>query len=345
MLATRVLVAPTLAASYPDYIRKHESPNDQEAMRSSSEFNVSAIRVLDGGMATELEGRGSDISGPLWSAHVLDTAPEKIAAVHLDYLRAGADCISTVSYQVSAMGYAEMGRATTDAERAMRESVAIAEAAREEYGRESDRPVFIAASIGPYGAALHNGAEFHGRYDISFDNLVAYHAERLAVIADTNADLIALETLPSLEEGRAIAAALSQFRDLRAWVSFTCKDALHVAHGERLADCASLLDALPQAVALGVNCTAPHLISSLIGEARAGTSKPIFVYPNSGEMWDAATRRWYGTSNVTEFAAMAERWYAAGAQAVGGCCRTTPAHIRAVRAVFDARVEAQPTSM
>jgi homocysteine S-methyltransferase len=299
-------------------------------MMISSQSDLGNLRVLDGGMATELERRSCDISGPLWSAHVLDTAPEKVAQVHLDYLRAGADCISTVSYQVSAMGYAELGRRGAEAENALRQSLAIAEAAREEYRRESDRPTFIASSLGPYGAALHNGAEFHGCYDAGFEELVAFHAERLAVIAETGVDLVALETVPSLEEGQAIAAALAEFPHLRAWVSFTCKDSAHVAHGELLADCAGLLEETASVVAVGINCTAPHLMESLIAEAKTGTAKPIFVYPNSGELWDAANRRWYGRSSVAEFAEMARNWYAVGAHAVGGCCRTTPAHIRAV---------------
>jgi homocysteine S-methyltransferase len=307
--------------------------------------DLRTLRVLDGGMATELERRGCDISGPLWSAHVLDTAPEKIVEVHLNYLRAGADCISTVSYQVSAMGYAELGRPDADAARAMRESVALAEAAREEYRRESDRPVLIAASLGPYGAALHNGAEFHGRYHVSFDQLVEFHTERLAVIADSAADLVALETVPSLEEGRAIAAALAEFANMSAWVSFTCRDAAHVAHGEPLAECVALLEALPQVVAVGINCTAPHLIGSLIGEAKAAMTKPVFVYPNSGELWDAASRCWHGTSSVAEFAERARGWYFAGAHAVGGCCRTTPIHIRAIREALDAQIVAALSSL
>jgi len=311
---------------------------------NSSQPDLSSLHVLDGGMATELERVGCDISGPLWSAHVLDAAPEKVAQVHLGYLRAGADCISTVSYQVSAIGYAELGRPATDAANALHQSVAIAEAAREEYRRKSNRPVLIAASLGPYGAALHNGAEFHGRYEVSFDDLVKFHIERLSVIAETKADLVALETVPSLGEGKAIAVALSEFPDLRAWVSFTCKDAEHVAHGERLSDCAALLDEVPQVIALGINCTAPHLVRALIAEARPGTAKPIFVYPNSGELWDAANRRWYGTSSAAEFAELARSWYATGAHAVGGCCRTTPAHIRAVRETLDLS-EAAPTRM
>ena len=312
-------------------------------MANGSRPDLGALRVLDGGMATELERRRCDISGPLWSAHVLDAAPEKIAQVHLDYLRAGADCISTVSYQVSAIGYAELGRPATGAARALRQSVAIAEAAREEYRRESGRPVLIAASLGPYGAALHDGAEFHGRYSIRFDDLVAFHTERLAVIVDTNAHLVALETVPSLEEAQAIAVALAGFPEISAWVSFTCKDGTHVAHGDRLAECVTALEQVPQVVAVGVNCTAPGLIASLVAEAKGSTTRPIFAYPNSGELWDAANRSWHGKSSVAEFAEQARTWYHAGAHAVGGCCRTTPAHIRAVRETLDKKMAATGT--
>src|SRR5271165_4116752 len=104
-------------------------------MTDPSQLDLRTLRVLDGGMATELERRGCNISGPLWSAHVLDTAPDKVAEVHLDYLRAGADCISTVSYQVSALGYAELGRPAADAAIALRQSVEIAEAARDQHSK------------------------------------------------------------------------------------------------------------------------------------------------------------------------------------------------------------------
>ena len=286
-------------------------------------------------MASELERRGCDISGPLWSAHVLDSSPGAVKQVHLDYLRAGADCISTVSYQVSNLGYAELGRSTDDASHALRQSVEIALAARDDYRDESGRPILVAVSLGPYGAALHNGAEFHGRYDISFDGLVQFHRERLAVAVETEADLIALETVPSLEEARAITVALAQLPSIAAWVSFTCRDESRTAHGEPIAECAALLQTAPQVVAVGVNCTQPRFIGPLIGEIRSASHKPIFVYPNSGELWDAQSRSWnnspYGPSDIDAYARQARAWYAAGAHAVGGCCRTTPAHIRAIR--------------
>lgn len=311
-------------------------------MNPDIHFDISQMRVLDGAMATELERRGCNLAGPLWSAHVLDTSPETIRQVHLDYLRAGADCISTASYQVSAKGYAEMGRPREDAVWALRRSVEIAEVAREEYRREAERPVAIAASLGPYGAVLHDGAEFHGRYSVSPVELERFHAERLAVIAGTKADVVALETIPSLGELRAILTALARFPALRAWISFTCRDGERIAHGEKLADCAALLDGSDQVAAVGVNCTAPRFVASLVTEARMATGKPILAYPNSGESWDAGNHRWLGKSNVEEYAVWAASWFQAGAQAVGGCCRTTPEHIRAVRRAWEAM---RPASM
>lgn len=302
-------------------------------MTPQDEIDFGSIRVLDGGMATELERRGCDISGPLWSAHVLDTAPETIAAVHLDYLRAGADCIATASYQVSAKGYRELGRGAREAEQALRRSVEIAEQARTAYARESGRRVWIAVSLGPYGAALHNGAEYHGRYELGFDELTAFHAERLAVAAQTSADVVALETIPSLEEARAIVRALELWPNVpSAWISFTCRDGQHVAHGERMQDCAEAVAESSQVVAVGINCTAPHLISELICEAHcgAGGKKPMLVYPNSGETWDATTRTWRGEADTKRYGAMAREWFDAGVQAVGGCCRTGPAHVAEV---------------
>lgn len=291
-----------------------------------------SLRVLDGGMATELERRGFDLSGPLWSAHVLDTAPEAIVGVHLDYLRAGADCISTASYQVSGIGYRELGRDAADAERALQLALELARRACSLYTEENARKAWIAASLGPYGAALHNGAEYHGRYAIGVSDLAAFHAERAAVLAEAGASCIAFETIPSLEEAEAILRALADFPLLRAWVSFTCRDAIHVAHGEPLRACAEMLAGSPQIAAIGINCTAPPLVTELIGEARRGASdrKPIIVYPNSGETWDAGTRVWRGARDTAHFGTLARAWFTAGARAVGGCCRTGPAHVAEV---------------
>jgi len=296
-------------------------------MTPASQLDLSKVHVLDGGMATELERVGCDLSGPLWSAQVLREQPEKIAAVHESYLAAGADCILTASYQVSAEAYAEIGLTAGDAATSLRESVHLAKSVG---ARHSGRQILIAASLGPFGAALHNGAEYHGNYGISFDDLVSFHARRIAVLAETDADLLAFETVPSCEEAKAIVAALAPFPEIAAWITFTCKDESHVAHGEPIFECAAQIDSVPQVVAVGINCTRPNLVATLIGKVRTATSKPIVVYPNSGEGWDAERRCWTGESDAAGFGQLAEQWRKAGAQIVGGCCRTGPEHIRSI---------------
>ena len=297
-------------------------------MTPINQLDLANVRILDGGMATELEKLGCDLSGPLWSAHVLREQPEKIEAVHDSYLDAGADCILTASYQVSAEAYAEIGLTPEDAAASLRESVRLAEKAR---ARHPGRRILIAASLGPYGAALHNGAEYHGNYDLSFDQLASFHARRLAVLAETNADLMAFETVPSLEEAQAIVAALEQYPEIAAWVSFICRDASHTAHGEAISDCGSFLDSVPQVAAIGINCTTPAFVTPLIQALKASTAKPIVVYPNSGEGWDAQTRSWTGQADSGGFAVSAREWHRAGAQIIGGCCRTGPEHIAGIR--------------
>jgi homocysteine S-methyltransferase len=305
-------------------------------MTPLQQLDLRGLHVLDGAMATELERKGFDLAGPLWSAHVLESSPEAISAVHREYLEAGADCLLTASYQVSAEGFEKIGFAPQEAAQAaanaLRTSVALAEQVRNEYG--SPRKIWIAASLGSYGAMLHNGAEYHGNYECSFDDLVEFHGRRIAVLALTNADFLAFESIPSLEEARAILAALEPYPDVAAYLSFTCRDGTHVSHGETLRACAELLDAQPQVIGIGVNCTAPELIGSLIGELRKVTSKPIIVYPNSGEQWDAVDSCWQGQGQLQAFGELAEGWRGAGAQWIGGCCRTRPEHVRAVAQVW-----------
>lgn len=300
-------------------------------MKPRNQLLLSGARVLDGGMASELEFLGADISGPLWSAHVLEESPEKVIAVHRAYLEAGANILLTASYQVSRKGYAESGLSAERADHALLRAVELARYAVDASGR---RDVLIAASLGPYGAALHNGAEYHGNYDCSFDTLVDFHRERIAILVESDADLLAFETIPSLEEAKAIAQALAPWPDLAAWLSFTCPDPhgerLEVAHGERLYDCAVFAAAIPQTVAIGVNCTQPRWIAALIAELKRASEKPVIVYPNSGEGWDAEHRCWTNASDPIRFSDLALQWSSAGAQMIGGCCRTRPEHIRQI---------------
>ncbi|MFO0944712.1 MAG: homocysteine S-methyltransferase [Planctomycetota bacterium] len=289
--------------------------------------------ILDGGLATELEKRGWSLADPLWSAKLLIENPQAIESVHHDYLVAGADCVIAASYQATIEGFMQRGLARDQAEQTLSRSVELARRACERYWKEigsnTGRPhPLVAASIGPYGAARADGSEFHGHYGVSREVLIDFHRRRLAILADAGADLFACETIPSLCEAEAIATALREFPDVAGWISFTCADDKLVAHGEPLRECAHRLAEESQILAMGVNCTAPKHVASLAREIRAVTSKPIVVYPNSGEEWDSATRGWKGASDIASFVDLAVGWHSLGVAVLGGCCRTGPEHIR-----------------
>lgn len=291
--------------------------------------------ILDGALATELERRGANLNDSLWSARLLLDSPDLIKQVHLDYFRAGADCATTASYQATVQGLAQRGLNERDALRVIQQSVAIAIAARDEFWSDPAnhagrvRP-FIAASVGPYGAFLADGSEYRGDYNLPDNALFEFHRDRMRALVEAGADMLACETIPVLQEARVLAQLLTEFPDITAWFSFTARDESHISHGEIIADCAALLDPHPQVTAIGINCTAPRYISGLIQNLRSTTTKPIIVYPNSGETYDPINKRWLDETACETFGADARHWYALGARILGGCCRTTPSHIREI---------------
>ncbi len=296
------------------------------------------VIILDGALATELEQRGANLEDPLWSAKVLLEQPQLIRDVHRDYFEAGADIAITASYQATFQGFARRGLTASQTAQLLRTSVLLAAEAREDYLRQSERQAgtprprpLIAASVGPYGAALADGSEYRGGYALSDDELMAFHRPRLAVLAEAGADLVACETVPSLREALLLARLLEEFPRCWAWISFSCRDGAHTGEGQAIEDCARALEAFPQIVSIGVNCTRPDLIASLLRRMRDQTSKPLLAYPNSGETYDAATKSWHGNVAAMPIAAQALDWYHAGARLIGGCCRTRPADIRAIR--------------
>ncbi len=281
--------------------------------------------ILDGGLATELERRGHDLDHPLWSARLLIEDPESIRSVHRSYLDAGADCLIAATYQASLPGLQREGVSARGARALMLEAVELARSAGEAGSH------LVAASVGPYGAYLADGSEYRGRYGLSIDELYEFHAPRWEILAGSTADLLACETIPDLDEARALRRLIEATPERSAWVSFSCSDGDHLRDGSTAAAAFALFADLPSVVAVGVNCTAPRFVTSLIGHARrAAPDLRVVVYPNSGERYDGATRSWSGEADPGDFVAMARKWQAAGASLIGGCCRTGPAHIRAI---------------
>ncbi len=302
--------------------------------------------VLDGGLATALEARGHQLDDSLWSARLLRDDPEAIAQVHLDFLRAGADVITTASYQASFEGFAAAGLSEAESQTLMVRSVSLAQQAVERWWteapscRQDRRRPLVAASVGPYGAFLADGSEYRGDYDIDASRLMAFHGRRLDLLAHSGADLLACETIPSRLEARILTRLLAHRRQrgktTLAWLSFCCRDDRHLADGSSLAEVVAEVAAEPSWLAIGVNCTAPRHIGPLLDALRLSTDKPAVAYPNAGESWDAETKRWLppsasGKSTEAAWGPWALDWWRRGARLVGGCCRATPQDIGSMR--------------
>ena len=290
------------------------------------------VLIIDGAFGTELERKGYNINDSLWSAKFLMEKPEAIGEVHKDYLEAGSDCVTTASYQATFEGFMKRGLSEQEAKALIQSSVKIAQKVRDTFWSETKnhakRPKpLVAASIGPYGAYLADGSEFRGNYGLSQEELMNFHRKRLATLIEAKPDLLACETIPCLIEAQAICKLLEAFPDVYAWFSFSAKDGTHINSGERIRECAQFLDTQKQIVAIGINCTAPQHIESLIGEIKAVSSKPIIVYPNGGSTYNALTKTWDGLSKSSSYGKMAHTWYEKGAQVIGGCCQTTPEDI------------------
>jgi homocysteine S-methyltransferase len=297
---------------------------------------ISYPLLLDGGLSNELEKQGCDLNQKLWSAKLLESNPEAIIVAHLNYLKSGAGCIITSSYQATLPGFMAIGYDEHSASALILKSVQLAEEARSRFlssHPHASKPL-IAASIGPYGAYLANGSEYRGDYSISDEELTAFHQPRIDLLANSTADLLACETIPSLQEARVQSAILENVKK-PAWVSFSCKDGEHISDGTPIETCAEYFAQHPTVFAIGVNCTAPQHISSLIQSIKKKSeNKKIVVYPNSGAVYHADSKTWSGLSDLSSCEMMVKEWINLGADIVGGCCGIGPDQIKVMSSII-----------
>jgi len=283
--------------------------------------------VLDGGMSNQLESAGHDLSDELWSARLLAERPEAIVEAHLAYFEAGADVAITSSYQATFEGFAKRGIPHERAAELLGLSVELArEAARRAHTKGVSRPLWVAASVGPYGAMLADGSEYRGRYGLSVAELERFHRPRLEVLAAAGPDVLALETVPDADEARALLRCVRGL-GVPAWLSYSVAGDRTRA-GQPLEEAFALAADADEIIAVGVNCCAPEDVDAAIATAARVAGKPVVVYPNSGEAWDAEARAWTGRSTFT--AEQVAGWERAGARLVGGCCRVGPGAIAGI---------------
>ena len=314
--------------------------------------------LLDGGLASELEGAGHDLNDPLWSARVLLDDPSAVEAAHAAYLNAGADCIITATYQATFEGLAARGVGREAAERIMLGAVDLAVRARDRFQERAGNPAarmrpLVAASVGPYGAFLADGSEYHGNYRVGASALADFHRGRLQLLAASRADILACETIPSFAEARVLAGLVEDATDKSAWFTFTCRDGrgggrparqARLSDGTMIDEVAAWAGETACVHAVGVNCTPARLVEPVVRALAAGQSGPVVAYPNGGGEWDAASKTWGRADTEPDWGNACRSWVAAGAAVVGGCCRVGPAAIRTMRAALAGRPrEAQAT--
>jgi len=292
--------------------------------------------MLDGGLATALENKGFDLDDDLWSAQVLIDQPDAIRQVHLDFLTAGADCITASTYQATIPGFMGRGFSREQAIELLEQSVGLALEARDQFwadkaNRAGRRRPLVAASVGPFGAYLADGSEYTGKYPVTERELEAFHKERLEVLSGSGADLLACETIPSTVEATVLLKLLGATPGPAAWLAFSCSGMQRISDGTAIAEVAQLCDSEDRVVAIGVNCTPPEFVGPLIREVRAVTKKTIVVYPNSGERYDAKTKKWEPSGSATDIPNISADWVRIGAECVGGCCRVSVEEVARIR--------------
>lgn len=280
--------------------------------------------ITDGGLATTLAAAGHDVSGALWSARVLVEDPTSVLAAHAAFVRAGAQVLTTASYQATVDGLIHAGVRPSQAWRVIAGSVALARGAAEDVGRE----VTVAASSGTWNALQGHGAEYRPMpATITVDQLVAFHLERARILADAEPDVLLFETLPGLREVNA-AARVATALDHPAWITVTTPDGVHTTDGEDLAEVARLVQSAPRVVAVGINCSPPEVVEPALGQLATATDRHLIARPNAGARWRDGS--WRDELERAANGPGPRRWLEAGARIIGGCCGTTPADITAI---------------
>ena len=272
---------------------------------------------LDGGLSTALENNGNKLTTSLWTGELIRTNPAQITKAHLDFINAGAQIIITSSYQLSYTGCGARGWSEDETNQALIASTLLAKKAVIESGKS----VKLAASVGPYGASLADGSEYKGNYGVSKQVLKDFHAKRLEVLISTSPDYLALETMPDTFEVEVLLDLLNDC-PIPFWVSYSCKEGNQTNAGQ---DFQSAVDLAQSAMAVGINCTKPELITDLLRSAKS--DKPYVVYPNSGRVWDAENKVWTGSAAIGFSDELVSQWIKAGAEIVGGCCGIGAAEI------------------
>lgn len=290
------------------------------------------VVIIDGSMSRLLEAQDIQTNHKLWTALALIEAPEAVYQVHKRYFDAGANIAITDSYQASVKSFADLGYSESEAIALIKKSVQLAQQAKAD--AKAPQTKWVAGSVGPYGAYLSNGSEYTGNYHIADTEMYAFHETRIKALVEAGVDLLAIETIPRLDELSVILSIVAQF-DVPALASISLKDTTHMANGDDLKDFQALVEADPTVVAYGINCIAPKAVAPTIEQLAKHATKPLLAYPNSGAIFDPVSKTWSEEVNTKAiFSIEAKDWHQKGAKLIGGCCCASDSDIATLASTF-----------
>lgn len=305
-----------------------EQPREQQRDSAVSNENSLLERMraagpvlLDGATGTELERRGHPSSLPLWSSHALLDAPEAVAEIHADYVDAGAEIITANTFRTQSRVLAKLAAAKGRARELTQRAVSLArEAARRRPGQ-----VWVAGSAPPLEDCYRpDWAPDKNSLDIE-------HREHAEHLAEAGVDLILVETMNNIAESVSAARAAALTR-LPFWISFICGGDGRLLSGESLGDALEAVRASGPEIVL-VNCLPPSAVAQCLAPL-AASGFAFGVYANLGAPSANSPDQRREDCDPADFALQARGWVEAGARVLGGCCGTTPEHIRALRAAL-----------
>jgi homocysteine S-methyltransferase len=300
-------------------------------MPSFADIFASRPVLFDGAMGTVLYARGVTINRCYDELNLTD--PSLILAVHEEYLQAGAEILETNTFGANRFRLGRHGLAGKVAE-INAAGVRIARQAVEHLKDKQAGDAWVAGALGPLGVRL----EPLGKTGL--DEAREAFAEQIRALAGAGVDFLVIETMPALNEAHeALKAAQETAPELPVLVMVTVDDETNCLDGASPAQAAALLTEWG-ANAIGVNCsTGPATVLTAIEAMRAATTLPLAALPNAGMPRAIEGRNIYLCS-PEYMASFARKAITAGVQFVGGCCGTTPNHIRAMRSAMRA-IDAQ----
>ena len=281
------------------------------------------VLITDGGLATSLEAAGHDTSGPLWSGRVLVEDPRAVMAAHAAFVRAGADVVTTASYQTTVDGLVRAGVRPSRAWRVIAGTVSLARGAGEHLGRE----VLVAASSGTWNALRGHGGEYRPMPAAStVHDLVDFHLERARILAEAGPDVLLFETLAGLREARA-AVEVAERLGHDSWITLTTPDGARTTDGEPLDDLVPLVASSDRVTAVGINCSPPHTILPALARLAPAPTR-LIARPNAGATWQRGA--WRDPATRASRTDLPAAWHDAGASIIGGCCGTSAEDVAAI---------------